>query len=83
MGEEDVLDSKKTYSGTLKCYSTKGTVFELPEEIFKKLEQLEEVWKAVEQKIKQKQDKVLNAAYLSNSPPKSLQNENEKKLEAL
>jgi hypothetical protein len=38
MGEEDVLDSKKTYSGTLKCYSTKGTVFELPEEIFKKLE---------------------------------------------
>jgi CRP-like cAMP-binding protein len=33
MGEEDVL-SRQKFSCTLKCYSSKGTVYELPREQF-------------------------------------------------
>ena len=50
MGEEDVFARSK-FSCTLKCYSSKGTVFELSKEQFSLLKQSENSWLAIMEKI--------------------------------
>jgi hypothetical protein len=50
LGEEDVF-SRNTYTCQLKCYSTKGTLFEMPIESFMKLRDFENSWLAILEKI--------------------------------
>ena len=50
MGEEDVF-SRSKFSCTLKCYSQRGTVFELPKEQFQSLKGSEQSWLAIMEKI--------------------------------
>lgn len=50
MGEEDVF-SRTKFSCTLKCYSMKGTVYELTKEQFQMLKSSEHSWLAIMEKI--------------------------------
>ena len=54
MGEEDVF-SRSKYSCTLKCYSSKGKIYELSKEQFQMLKSSEHSWLAIMEKIIQKE----------------------------
>ena len=56
MGEEDVF-SRSRFSCTLKCYSMKGTVYELTKEQFQMLKSSEHSWLAIMEKIIQKESR--------------------------
>lgn len=66
MGEEDVF-SRTKFSCTLKCYSTKGTVFELTKEQFQMLKSSEHSWLAIMEKIIQKESRQ-QATHICNKP---------------
>lgn len=66
MGEEDVF-SRSKFSCTLKCYSSKGTVFELPKEQFQLLKASEQSWLTIMEKIIQKES-LQQATHLCNTP---------------
>lgn len=53
LGEEDTL-SKATYSCNLRCYSTKGTLYEIRKEHFKMLMHSGESVRAIKETIKSK-----------------------------
>lgn len=66
MGEEDVF-SRSKFSCTLKCYSSKGTVYELPKEQFHMLRTSDQSWLAIMEKIIQKEGRQ-QATHLCHSP---------------
>ena len=66
MGEEDVF-SRSKFSCTLKCYSSKGVVYELPKEHFHSLKNSEQSWLAIMEKIIQKEGRQ-QATHISHTP---------------
>ena len=56
LGEEDVF-SRSHFSCTLKCYSQKGTLYELSKEYFQLLKSSEQSWKAIVDKIMHKESR--------------------------
>ena len=66
LGEEDCF-SREVYSCALKCYSTKGTLFEMPIDAFMNLRNFENSWLAVLEKIVQKEHRI-HATHLTNKP---------------
>jgi hypothetical protein len=66
LGEEDCF-SREAYSCALRCYSTKGTLFEMPVEAFMNLRNFETSWLAVLEKIVQKEHRI-HATHLTNKP---------------
>ena len=56
IGEEDIF-SRQMYSTTLKCYSSKGTLFRLPKEQFQLLKTSELSWLSIMEKIIHKESR--------------------------
>lgn len=54
LGEEDVLSKKKVYSCTVRCYSTKGVLYEVSKDEFLKLLLYEKTFEAIHSNIKHK-----------------------------
>ena len=66
LGEEDVA-TRPNYSCSLKCYSFKGTLYELKKEYFNLLKQSEPSWHAIVDKIIQK-ERLVKATNLKGIP---------------
>ena len=73
MGESDVTSGAK-YSGTLRCISGSGIVFELSKESFTLLVEESKSWSAVKIKSERNRER-LAALHMCNSPPRDFENE--------
>lgn len=73
MGEDDAA-RKKPYSGTVRCHSAQGTLFELPQDMFLLVKDARRLWIEVEKKIKLNDEKN-EAHHLCNSPPRDFRSE--------
>ena len=84
LGEEDVF-SRTHFSCTLKCYSQKGTLYELSKEYFQLLKSSEQSWQAIMDKIIQKESRQ-QATHIKGVPrnfEKEMEKEEEEKERAL
>ena len=66
LGEEDAY-SRNHYTSMVKCYSAKGTLYEISAEHFMNLKNQEHSWLAVMEKIMQKEMR-LHAVHLNSKP---------------
>ena len=66
MGEEDLF-SRVRYSCTCKCYSLKGTVYELSKDEFIKLKNSETSWLSIMEKIIHKESRS-QATHIKSKP---------------
>jgi hypothetical protein len=67
-GEEDCV-SRSVYTSCVRCTSQKGTMYEFPAEAFMNIQNIENSWMMVLEKVVQKEYR-LQATHLTNKIPK-------------
>ena len=66
MGDDDVV-TRENYSATCKCHSSSGTLYELSKEEFMKLQNSDQSWLKIMEKIIHK-GKIRQGAHLEGEP---------------